>query len=173
MKRRTFGLLGASAAVTAGCASYDNRFKTYDGPEVTSIVLNKGERRMYLLNNETVMRQYDFGLGFAPVGDKQVEGDGKTPEGTYYIDRKNPESAFHLSVGISYPDENDRAAARAMGQSPGGDIFIHGEPNLFRDRRAAKAAGTDWTAGCISVKNREIEEIYAMVNIGTPITLRA
>jgi murein L,D-transpeptidase YafK len=173
MKRRTFGLLTASAAVTAGCASYDNRFKTYDGPEITSIVLNKGERRMYLMNNETVMRQYDFGLGFAPVGDKQIEGDGKTPEGEYIIDRKNPESSFYLSVGISYPDESDIAEALAMGQDPGGDIFIHGEPNLRRDRRAAKAAGNDWTAGCISVRNREIEEIYAMVQVGTPITLLA
>ncbi len=172
MKRRTFGIMAASAAVTAGCSS-NGKFQTYSGPEVTSMVVSKSARSLYLLNNQDILRQYRVGLGFAPTGDKQFEGDGKTPEGTYLIDRKNPNSAFHLSVGISYPNAQDIAEARALGLSPGGDIFIHGEPNLLVDRKKAKARGEDWTAGCISVKNREIEEIYAMVNIGTLITLRA
>ncbi len=171
MDRRTFGLLAASAAVTAGCSG--SKFKAYNGPEVTAIVVNKGARRMYLLNNDTVLKEYKFALGFAPNGDKKVKGDGKTPEGTYFIDRRNPNSAFHLSLGISYPNANDIAEARAMGKSPGGDIFIHGQPNLFADRRKARKRGDDWTAGCIAVKNREIEEIYAMVNAGTVITLRS
>jgi len=153
----------ASLAV-AGCAS---KFKSYNGPEVTSIVLNKGERRLYLLNNDQVLQQYRFDLGFAPVGDKKVEGDGKTPEGNYTIDRRNPNSSYHLSLGISYPDANDIAEAKALGQSPGGEIFIHGQPNLVRAR------GPDWTAGCIAVKNREIEQMYAMIQNGTPISLIA
>ncbi len=149
----------------AGCST--SRFKTYDGPEVTSVFLNKGERKLYLLNNDVVLKQYPFDLGFAPVGDKKFEGDGKTPIGNYVIDRRNPNSAFHLSIGISYPNESDVAEAKAMGKSPGGDIFIHGQPNTY------KAKGRDWTAGCIAVKDREIQEIYAMVNNGTPITLIA
>ena len=155
MDRRTFGLMAVSAALVAGCS----KFRPYSGPEVTSVVVNKGPRRMYLLHHNEILKEYSFGLGFSPVGDKKFRGDGRTPEGTYVIDRRNPNSSFHLSVGISYPDANDIAEARAMGKEPGGDIFIHGQP--------------DWTAGCIAVRNREIEEIFAMVRTGTPITLRA
>lgn len=156
-------VLGAGLAV-AGCSG--SKFKTYNGPEVTSVVVNKGSRNMYLLHHEEVLKEYKFDLGFAPVGDKTVEGDGRTPEGTYLIDRKNPQSSFHLSLGISYPNAADRAEAAAIGKRPGGDIFIHGQPNL------KKAKGDDWTAGCIAVKNREVEEIYAMVDTGTLITIR-
>jgi len=172
MQRRVFGLMLASTAVVAGCSGR-SKFATYDGPEVTSVVVNKGARNLYLLHNEEILKQYRFALGFAPNGDKKVRGDGKTPEGTYFIDRRNPNSAFHLSLGISYPNARDVAEARALGEEPGGDIFIHGQPNLFEDRRAAKKRGEDWTAGCIAVKNKEMEEIYAMVRTGTVISIRA
>ncbi|MFD3188875.1 murein L,D-transpeptidase family protein [Sedimentitalea sp. HM32M-2] len=165
MKRRVFGLGAASALLVAGCTR-TRRIPRYTGPEVTSVVVNKGARRMYLLHNQDILKAYNFDLGFAPVGAKQIEGDGRTPEGTYLIDRRNPRSAYHLSVGISYPNARDIAQARAMGKKPGGDIFIHGQPNR------TKAKGRDWTAGCIAVQNHEIEEIYAMVRDGTVITLR-
>ena len=158
MKRRLF-FLGLAAAALSACSS---KFRSYSGPEVTRIVVFKEDRKMYLMHDESVLRSYDFELGFAPVGHKVVEGDGKTPEGAYRIDRKNPNSSFHLSIGISYPNAADVAAAKALGQSPGGDIFIHGTPNAFRRQ-------DDWTWGCIAVTNREMEEIYAMVNVGTSI----
>ncbi len=82
------------------------------------------------------------------------------------IDRRNPNSEFHLSVGISYPNAADVAKAEAMGVDPGGDIFIHGQPNRAKGKRLPQR---DWTAGCISVRNREIEQIFAMVRDGTPI----
>lgn len=148
-----------SLCILSACTQ---KFKTYNGPEVTKIVVLKEERKMYLLNGQKALKTYDFELGFTPVGDKKVEGDGKTPEGVYYIDRKNPNSSFHLSLGISYPNTRDRAEAARLGQSPGGDIFIHGTPNPFK-------SDDDWTWGCIAVTNREIEEIYAMVKKGTPI----
>ncbi|SMX26197.1 L,D-transpeptidase catalytic domain [Pelagimonas phthalicica] len=147
----------------SGCAS---KFKRYHGPEVTQIIVNKGERKMYLLHHDKVLKDYNFGLGFAPVGDKKVRGDGKTPEGDYFIDRRNPNSAFYLSIGISYPNEQDIAEAKALGRSPGGDIFIHGRPNNGKRRK-----GRDWTAGCITVTNREMRDIYAMVRDGTPIRI--
>ena len=172
MDRRQFGLAGASSLALAGCGRADSKFKTYNGPDVTSIVVNKGVRKMYLLNNEEVLRAYEVDLGFAPEGPKRIEGDGKTPEGTYLIDRRNPNSSFHLSVGISYPNSADVALAQSMGKKPGGESFIHGEPNDFKDRKRAERV-RDWTAGCIAVKNHEIEEIYAMVQTGTLITLRA
>ena len=162
MNRRTFTSAAALFALTA-CS---NKFRVYTGPPVTSIVVQKAQRRMFLLHNNTVLESYDFELGFAPTGHKQVEGDGKTPEGAYYIDRKNPNSSFYLSIGISYPNAEDRARAHALGRSPGGDIFIHGTPREVR-------RDPDWTAGCLAVTNREIEDIYAMVNVGTPIFLYA
>ena len=146
----------------AGCSS---KFKTYNGPEVTRIVVQKGARKMTLWHNTDLLKSYDIDLGFAPAGHKQFEGDGKTPEGRYFIDRRNPNSSFHLSLDISYPNEADIEAARAAGKSPGGDIFIHGQPNITGKR------GPDWTLGCISVKNREIERIYAMVKNGTVIDI--
>ena len=145
----------------AGCG----KFPTYHGPEVTQVVVNKGARRMYLMHHGEVLEDYDIGLGFAPEGHKEFEGDGRTPEGTYLIDRRNPNSKFYLSIGVSYPNYEDRAFASSQGKSPGGDIFIHGRPREYRK------GGRDWTAGCIAVTNREIRQIYSMVKDGTPITI--
>lgn len=163
MNRRNFVLL-ALLAPLAACSS--NKFRNYNGPEVTRVVVMKTDRRMYLMNQDTVLRYFDIELGFAPEGDKQIEGDGKTPEGRYFIDRRNPNSSFHLSLGISYPNERDIAEAEALGESPGGDIFIHGQPNKKGPRTEE-----NWTAGCIAVTNREMEDIYAMVTDGTPIDI--
>jgi murein L,D-transpeptidase YafK len=146
-------------SVTA-CAK--SKFRTYNGPEVTSIQVHKADRKMYLLHNGEVLESYDIGLGFAPEGHKQFEGDGKTPEGTYFISHRNPKSRYHLSLGVSYPNDADRAYAKAAGKAPGGDIMVHGGPPRKTNKR-------DWTAGCIAVSDREIEEIYAMVKPGTPI----
>ena len=169
MDRRAFGLGAVAMLGVSGCAGR-SKFKTYDGPEVTSVVINKTDRRMYLLHQNQVLKEYRVDLGFAPSGHKQFRGDGRTPEGTYLIDRRNPNSSYHLSIGISYPNTVDTAFAEALGREPGGDIFIHGQPNDTRQRRRARKR--DWTAGCIAVKNDEIEEIYAMVRDGTVITLR-
>ena len=156
----------AVTLMVLGLAACGSKFKTYNGPEVTHVVVKKTERKMYLLHHDRVLESYDFDLGFTPRGHKYEEGDGRTPEGTYLIDRRNPNSKFHLSIGISYPNALDRMQARERGKSPGGDIFIHGLPNGFKGRK-----GPDWTAGCIALTNKEIEWVYAMVKDGTPITL--
>ncbi|MCZ0811310.1 MAG: L,D-transpeptidase family protein [Pseudomonadota bacterium] len=154
---------GLLLAALASCGA--SKFKTYHGPEVTRIVVNKSDRRMYLLHHEQVLKAYDVDLGFAPDGHKEVEGDGRTPEGDYLIDRRNPDSSYHLSLGISYPNEIDVSRAAAVGMSPGGDIFIHGGPRNSLTRRP------DWTEGCISVTDAEMEDIYAMVRDGTLISI--
>ena len=159
-------LLGGLAVFLSGCAS---KFRSYTGPEVTRLRLYKGQRMLVLDGNERVLRTFHVGLGFAPEGHKQFEGDGRTPEGSYMIDRRNPDSKFHLSVGISYPNEADIDFAEAQGKSPGGDIFIHGGPRPGIDPQNVR----DWTAGCISVTDRQIEDIYAMVKDGTPIDIYA
>lgn len=162
MKRREFIPLTASALMLSACAS--SKFRSYNGPQVTRVVVEKSSRSMWLMSEAKVLKKYDVDLGFAPRGHKEVEGDGRTPEGSYFINRRNPNSAFHLSLGISYPNAKDIAYARALGESPGGEIFIHGGPVLFGDR-----SKPDWTAGCISVTNKEMELIYAMVKNGTQI----
>ncbi len=160
---RTF-ILGLLAAVTlaVGALSAAPRLPVYSGPEITAIVVHKAARRMYLVAGDEVIRAYDIDLGFAPEGDKLFEGDGKTPEGAYRINFKNPNSNYYLSLGISYPSNRDRSEAAALGKSPGGDIFIHGTPT-------GKLRAKDWTYGCIAVTNKEVEEIFAMVETGTPI----
>ena len=157
--RRTL-LFGALGGALSGCAT--SKFKTYDGPEVTRIQVFKEARILQLIHERTLLKAYKFELGFAPSGHKVFEGDGRTPEGAYRINRENPNSQYHLSLGISYPNANDIAKARSMGKNPGGDIFIHGTPKVVAGER-------DWTVGCIAVTDAEMEEIYAMVNVGTKI----
>jgi murein L,D-transpeptidase YafK len=146
----------------AACGG-DPKFRTYNGPAVTKVVVYKADRKMQLFHNEKVLKTYKIALGFAPVGHKQIEGDGKTPEGLYYIDRRNPRSRFHLSIGISYPNTADIAYAKSIGKEPGGEIFIHGKTGYKGDNKG------DWTWGCIAVPDRQMEDIYAMVRDGTPI----
>lgn len=157
-------LLAVIALALGVAACGDNKFRRYNGPEVTLIQVDKSDRKMYLFHGNKLLKSYDFALGFAPVGHKEFEGDGKTPEGLYYISHKNPNSNYHLSLRISYPNEADLAFAEAAGKEPGGDIFIHGGPTKPISRR-------DWTWGCISVTDREIETVYAMVKPGTPINI--
>ena len=164
------GLALTLFAILAACGGGDSapggprapRFLAYDGPPVTQVVVNKSDRMMYLVSGKTVLKSYKVALGNQPTGHKQFEGDGKTPEGQYFISHKNPDSQYHLSLGISYPNEADVAFAKAAEKSPGGDIFIHGGPNTSVSKR-------DWTWGCISVSDREMERIYSMVKPGTPI----
>lgn len=166
--KRALARLAAALLIAGLAACGPGKFKTYNGPPVTEVLVKKGERKMYLLSGNTALKVYDIGLGTEPIGHKQFEGDGKTPEGLYYIDRRNPDSRYHLSVGVSYPNPNDTAFALAQGQPPGGDIFIHGQgPEgqvLSKQRR-------DWTVGCIAVTDDEVEDVYAMVRDGTPILI--
>lgn len=157
-----FGRLILILALGFGLSACTSKFKTYDGPPVTEVQVHKAERKLYLLSGTEVLKAYDVSLGRAPVGDKLVEGDAKTPEGSYMIDKRNPNSEYHLSIGISYPNEEDRELALAAGMRPGGDIFIHGANGKGKNRG-------DWTWGCIAVTNKEMEDVYAMVRDGTPI----
>lgn len=137
-------------------------------PRADAVVVSKSKRTLVLQSGGSVLRSYRIHLGFAPEGTKVASGDGRTPEGQYFIDRRNPRSDFYLSLGISYPNAQDTARAEALGLRPGGDIFIHGGPRRPEDRRKA-----DWTAGCIAVSDAEMEEIWSLVPTGTPIAILA
>ncbi|PIE09033.1 MAG: hypothetical protein CSA73_00620 [Rhodobacterales bacterium] len=165
MRYRVMVLAAVGLMILTSCSKQQSRIRSYDEAEVTRVVIFKGKRKMHLMNGDVALKSYTVGLGSAPIGHKQIEGDGRTPEGRYFIDRRNPESRYHLSLGISYPNKQDRARADLLGKNPGGDIFIHGEPRKGRPRRL------DWTAGCISMRNEEIEQVYSMVRNGTPVEI--
>jgi murein L,D-transpeptidase YafK len=142
-----------------------------DAERATSIVVDKAARRLTLLREREPLRSYTVALGRRPEGHKQIEGDARTPEGVYTIDFKHPRSRYHLALRLSYPSATDRESARQRGVPPGGDIMIHGIRNglgwLGRFHRIF-----DWTDGCVAVTNSEIEEIWRLVAVGTPIEIR-
>ena len=135
------------------------------------LVVDKAEHRLTAYAGGEPLRVYCIALGPNPVGHKEREGDGKTPEGLYFVDDKNPNSKFYKNLGVSYPNEADRAAAAKLGVSPGGAIKIHGLPP-GEERLGEVHWMQDWTAGCIGVSNEEIDELYAHTPIGTPIEIR-
>jgi L,D-transpeptidase catalytic domain len=133
------------------------------------ILVDKSDRVMILYKQDIEIARYtNIKLGDAPVGHKRFEGDEKTPEGQYTINGRNPASSYHLSLRVSYPNAQDRAYARSKGKSPGGDIFIHGQPNGSPIKRLQN----DWTDGCIALSNAEIKLLWKQVDNGTPILIK-
>lgn len=139
-------------------------------PPIDKIIVRKSERTLQLLSAGQVIKTYKIALGRNPLGHKQREGDSKTPEGCYHITHHNPNSAYHLSLGISYPNLQDRENAKKLGVFAGGNIMIHGQPN-FMPFFGRMHSLIDWTQGCIAVTNAEIEEIYTAVPDQTPIEI--
>jgi murein L,D-transpeptidase YafK len=136
---------------------------------VDRLLVEKGARRLTVFRDGAALRVYPVTLGFEPQGPKLRQGDGRTPEGLFRIDRKNAASRFHLALGLDYPRAEDRARAAAAGVAPGGDIFIHGQPGGLGPRERLT---TDWTAGCIAVSNAVMDELWPAVGLGTEIEVR-
>lgn len=139
--------------------------------DVDKILIIKSERKMYLMSKEKQIKEYDVSLGFAPIGHKVRQGDGKTPEGIYKISGRNPKSSYHLSLRISYPNEEDKRKAEELGVDPGGDIMIHGLPNSMPHLGRLHLLN-DWTLGCIAVTNKEIKEIWNTVPNGVTVEIK-
>lgn len=137
---------------------------------ISEVLVRKSERQMYLMSGEDVVRSYRISLGDNPEGHKLYEGDERTPEGQYTLDWRNPNSDYHKSIHISYPNERDRDLASAWGLDPGGSIMIHGAPNGAGDLAFAYV-GLDWTDGCIAVTNEDMDEIWPAIKPGTPINI--
>ena len=135
------------------------------------IVIDKSRRLIHLMHHDQIIATYRMALGTAPIGDKQKEGDNKTPEGRYFIELKNPKSEYHLSLRLNYPNKTDIEEAFRRGiKDPGKDIMIHGLPNNWFKRKMINHPN-DWTRGCIAVTDREIRQIYAAIELGTYIEL--
>ena len=134
------------------------------------VVVLKSKRRMVLMKNDFVLKVYVIALGRYPKGPKRYKGDAKTPEGNYILDYKIRDSDFYRAIRINYPNIGDIAYARKAGKEPGGKIVIHGLPNKMTAERVGHPV-LDWTQGCIAVTNKQMDEIWKMVNVGTPIEI--
>lgn len=165
--RTTFLIITAATMVSVPSA----RSVAGDFPVADKVVVEKAARKLYLVKDGKPFRTFKVALGMAPNGDKLKEGDQKTPEGTYMLDMRNPDSDFFLSIHISYPNPGDRTEALKKGLDPGGQIMIHGQPNAptYSDAYYAKA---DWTNGCIAVSNSDMIDIWLMTPNDVPIEIR-
>lgn len=136
-----------------------------------SIVLDKSQRKLSMYDHGQLVKSYIVALGRNPVGDKVKRGDGRTPEGLYRIEGRNPGSKYHLSLRVSYPSAADREQAARRGVTPGGDIMLHGLPKEFATVGALHRE-QDWTEGCVALTNEEIEEIWRAVPDGAWILIK-
>jgi murein L,D-transpeptidase YafK len=139
-------------------------------PLADFVLVEKGARRLHLMQDGEPLKSFDIALGIVPVGDKVKEGDFRTPEGRYLLDAKNPDSNYFLSIHISYPNAGDRREAQALGVDPGSAIMIHGQPNEPTYSEAYYRT-QDWTNGCIAVSNSDMIDIWLMTGENTPIQI--
>jgi murein L,D-transpeptidase YafK len=135
-----------------------------------SIVVSKSGHTLSLMSGKTVLKTYHVALGRRSTKAKQVAGDNRTPEGKYIVDEKKTSTSFHKALHLSYPNADDRARAEKLDKSPGGDIEIHGLPTTFAWVGTMQHT-LDWTAGCIALSNDEIDEVWKMVSVGTPVEI--
>lgn len=140
-------------------------------PKVDLVLVKKSERKLLLMSAGRAIREFSVALGPRPHGPKLAAGDERTPEGDYVLDGKNSNSAFYKSIHISYPNERDRERAERLGVRPGGSIMIHGQPNVTQ-WPADVAQTFNWTNGCIAVTDRQMDEIWDAVDVGTPIRIQ-
>ncbi len=136
--------------------------------QIDHITIDKSSRKMVVYRAGKALKTYDIALGRAPIGDKVRQGDNRTPEGRFRINRRNAGSKFHLSLGLDYPQAADLKRAAAGGYNAGGDIMIHGQPNSVPKGYIMSG---DWTAGCIAVTNKEIAEIFAATQTGVTVDI--
>jgi murein L,D-transpeptidase YafK len=141
---------------------------SYAQNSIDMIIIDKSQRILKLMKNGIIMKEYIIDLGFDPIGHKYFKGDGKTPEGLYFVSNKSTNSDFYISLQVSYPNKWDKRNARLFSKDAGNYIMIHGEPNLKNNTRNLK----DWTNGCIALKNKDVKEVYELVSINTPIYIQ-
>ena len=141
-------------------------------PPIDHVVVLKTARTITLYSQGQAVHMIEgIQMGDQPLGPKRFQGDERTPEGRYEIDYGNPQSSYYLSLHISYPNEADAAYASSQGRSPGGQIFIHGQPNGWPGAEQGARVDGDWTDGCIALSNAEIELMWQVVPNGTPIDI--
>ena len=134
------------------------------------VVVRKAEHRLYLYSGSRLLGEYKVQLGLSPTGQKEREHDFRTPEGRYYLARRNTRSDFFLAIQVSYPNQQDEVRARKNRWAPGGSIMIHGFPNLPK-HPAAYYESNDWTDGCIALSNSDMVEVWMRTQDNIPIDI--
>lgn len=139
-------------------------------PGVDQLLIHKAERRLEVISDGQVIKQYRISLGRQPRGHKQQQGDQRTPEGIYRIDWRHQSPQFNLSLHLDYPNLKDRAAAYKRGVDPGGMIMIHGTPT---DAQYPEwfFKGLDWTDGCVALTNTDMRALWELVPDGTLVEI--
>jgi len=141
--------------------------------DIDMIVVEKKQRRLYIYKDKKVVGSFPVSLGNHPVEDKEKLGDGKTPEGIFWISRKLCSPKYYRSLCISYPRPQDVARAKAKGVNPGGNITIHAQPKWNADGHGdSYSLAHDWTEGCIAVTNETMNKLWYAVREGVPIVIR-
>ena len=135
------------------------------------IVVNKEKRKIVTYSKREIINTFNISLGFEPIGTKIKRGDGKTPEGLYYIEDKIKDSSFFLALKISYPNPWDIRRALELNYHPGGQIMIHGIPNMGYDK-SYHNLNNDWTEGCIAISNQQMLKLWKKIRVGTPILIK-
>ena len=159
-------LLAIGFLCMAATAAYANE----SSRKADFVYVDKSERAISFFNGKELLAKYRISLSRSSVGHKEREGDKRTPEGTYTLDYKNPNSQYYRSIHISYPNQQDRTSAKRRGVSPGGAIMIHGQPNRSR-YAASELQQYDWTDGCIALTNTEMDVVWAMVDVPVRIQI--
>lgn len=163
----TIVMLAAAALISMPAAA---QIPSLAHHPIDLVVVYKSDRLLHLKSKGHVVRSFNIALGQEPKGHKLIEGDNRTPEGVYTLDWRNANSQFYRSIHVSYPHEDDQAAAIRRGVSPGGLVMVHGLPN-GRDPSDMNHPNNDWTNGCIAVTNDEMDEIWSLVEDGTTIII--
>jgi len=132
--------------------------------------VKKSEARLYLVQHGVPFASFHVAFGPHPQGPKSRQGDGRTPEGRYLLDSRNPHSSYYKALHVSYPNAEDRRHAAQLGVSPGGDIMVHGQPNGW-GAYAALTQRSNWTLGCIALSNEDMDVVWDSVPVGTPIEI--
>ncbi|MFW2175705.1 murein L,D-transpeptidase family protein [Acinetobacter guillouiae] len=165
----------ANAAIHVQNLSEQEIQRLRQNTPITEVKVYKSDRIVKLMHHDQDIRTYPMRLGFDPIGHKVKEGDGKTPEGRYILDWRNPNSAFYKSLHVSYPNQQDKSKANQLGVSPGGDIMIHGSATRSQVDKLPSLMTylprNDWTWGCIAVRNIDMDEIWKLVDDGTVISI--
>jgi murein L,D-transpeptidase YafK len=137
---------------------------------VDFIKVEKSKHLVTLYSAGKRVVSYRAVFGPNPKGHKVREGDGKTPEGVYTLDRKNESSNYHKSIHVSYPSAQDLAKAKKLGVSPGGNIMIHGQKNGF-GMYSTITQRFNWTAGCIALSNDDMDDLWKRISVPTKIEI--
>jgi murein L,D-transpeptidase YafK len=167
---RRLGIFLRVLTLLAAFAPYPRAVLADEPAAADHVVVHKAEHKLYLYHGTQLLGVYKVALGLSPVGQKERERDFRTPEGRYFLARRNTRSDYFLAIQVSYPNKEDEQRAHKKGWAPGGSIMIHGFPNAPH-HPAAYYENSDWTDGCIALSNSDMVEVWMRTQDNIPIDI--